>query len=226
MIFLYYAYVGICSLKDGFDLNKSTQSVAIAPATATWTFCHISVAASNWFDNVYLNPICLDLYKHPKFTKSGLVTRPFDPTTLFVNFSAPPASSNLPFGSDARKHPSNHISIFYAPCLKPSTPSLCPCYPISACLPPTIVLIPSLPPVHPSHPHNKTRIRTSTHQKLFGPDTSFLQATHIYSTITLIFLPPLQVFDKFESRKPSTSCYLHHHHHQIHHNFQFPPATH
>jgi hypothetical protein len=156
----------------------------------------------------------------------GLFTRPFDPTMLFVDSLAPPASSDLSFGSDARKHPSNHISIFYAPFLNPSTPSLCSCYPISARLPPTIVLIPSLLPVHPSHPHIKNRIRTSTHQKLFGRDTSALQATHIYSTITLIFLSSLQVVDKFESHKPSTSHYLHHHHHQIHHNFQFPPTTH
>jgi hypothetical protein len=181
MIFLYYAYVGICSLKDGFDLNKLTQSVATAPATAAWTCPHISVTASNWFDNVYLIPICLDSYKCPRFTKLGLVTCPFNPTTLFVNSSASSASSDLPFGSDACKHLSNHISIFYAPFLNLSTPSLCLCYPISACLPPTIVLIPSHRSVLHTHTSKTGYVLVRT--------KNYLGGTHHFFKPP-IFIPP------------------------------------
>ncbi len=222
--FLYYAYVGICSHSDGLHLYKSNHLVTSTPPTAAWTRRRISGALPNWLDDVYLNPICSDLYEYPRFTKLGLDTRLiFPPPTLFVNPSA--SQSNPTFGPDVRTHPSNPISIpvAFASNLNPPMLSFCPRSLISARLQSTTVSIPSPSPVRPSHPHITNLMGPRTHQKLFGQDTSVFQATHIVSTIPLIVLHSLHVDAKIGPHKHSTPS-----HHLLlrHHIFQIPLTTH
>jgi hypothetical protein len=77
MNFLYYAYVGVCTLYDGFDFNKPIQLSATAPTTSAWDHRHTSAAVSNWFDDIYLNLHHSDPHNCPRFTESGLTTDPF-----------------------------------------------------------------------------------------------------------------------------------------------------
>jgi hypothetical protein len=153
MIFLYYAYTGICSLKDGFDLNKSTQSVATAPATAAWTHCHISIAASNWFDEVYLNPICLDLTERPRFTKSGWLCTPMTRLHYLLIPRPPlhPPTSRLD-QTPASTRPI--ILVFFTPLF--STPQL----PLSARVTPFLLI--SYPPLSSFPPSCQSVLHTHT----------------------------------------------------------------
>jgi hypothetical protein len=172
MNIIYYAYVEICSLKDGFDFNKSLHPGATAFPTATWTRQHTSVAHPTWLDDIYLHPSHSDTYERPRFAKSGLVTRPHGPTLSGVDPPATTAPLNITLGREQHSQRHTLMCIIFSMSPHLSGLSLWPHLPISDCCPTPIAYLPVPPTVCPSHQHTTNLMGPSSHQKLFGRDTS------------------------------------------------------
>jgi hypothetical protein len=78
MIILYYAYAGICGLKDGYCFTKATICVAAASPTAILHCPAPLVNATNWLNNIYLNCLTSAMPISPRFTKSGAIAQRID----------------------------------------------------------------------------------------------------------------------------------------------------
>jgi hypothetical protein len=68
--YLYYAYIGICSLQPNFALIKANGLSAAAPSAPVWMHLMTSVNFTNWDDDVYLNARGVVAYIGSRFTKS------------------------------------------------------------------------------------------------------------------------------------------------------------
>ncbi len=80
MIILYYAYAGICGLKDRYCFTKATVCITAAPPT-TIPHCPAPlVNATNWLNDKYLNCLTSAVPISPRFTKSGAIARRIDPS--------------------------------------------------------------------------------------------------------------------------------------------------
>jgi hypothetical protein len=195
MKLLYFAYVGICSLNDGFEFNMPNQLVATATSAPTQVRRHTFAASPTWLDDVYLKPSYLDPFKRPRFTESGPSTRPLIPTTIIIN---PPPSTAFPdfaLGCYNHKYLSKHArrcpTIFpdaVAPpaCSRTSIPSLPIRYPFSWPL-----------PACPSHLCSADLVRTRKYQKQDGNNTSPVPTTHFYPGWTPDFSHSHQNCKKF-----------------------------
>jgi hypothetical protein len=80
MIILYYAYTGICGLKDGYCFTTAIVRVAAAPPTAIPHRPAPLVDATNWLDDIYLNRLTSAVPISPRFTESGVIARRIDPS--------------------------------------------------------------------------------------------------------------------------------------------------
>jgi hypothetical protein len=186
MNFLYYAYVGTRTLHAVFGINKSIQLGATAPSTSVWDHRRSFTAVSNWFDDIYLNPLHPALHDCPRFAKSGLTSDgsvPLTPQLIFQDYlpglfeltkpDAPILYAD-PFGTsdiidyDYVSFPQDRNDYIHA------IPS-----PIIACFTPA-------PLVCPPHPGATCMVLSRLLQKLFGTDTSHLPTTHFL----LLFGPP------------------------------------
>ncbi len=196
MNFIYYAYIGICSLRDGFDLNKSLHPGATTPPTATWTHRHTSVSDPTWLDDIYLHPSHLDTYEHPRFAESGLVTRPHGPTLSGVDPPATTAPLNITLGREQRSQWHTLMSIIFYTSPHLSGLSLWPHLPVSDCHPTPITHLPMPPTVCPSHRYTMNLMGSSSHQNQFGRDTSNFPSTHYLSPTKIGFSHSLQVTKK------------------------------
>ncbi len=70
IIFLYYAYVGICSRHPHTALNKANGLVATAPLTSNQPCPSPLVDIPNWVDDVYLKKRGADAFIGSRFAKS------------------------------------------------------------------------------------------------------------------------------------------------------------
>ncbi len=156
MNFLYYAYVGICTLYDGVDFNKPIQLGATAPTTSALDHCHTSAAVPNWFNDIYLNLHHSDPHDRPRFTESGLTTDPFVPRAPCVNPLATPAPLDLTLGPEGCILSPDPIGVSIFIHCTSFPPPLDPWLHIPAIPSTTIARTPSTPPVCPSHCTSQT----------------------------------------------------------------------
>jgi hypothetical protein len=205
MNFLYYAYVGICTLYNGVDFNKPIQLGATAPTTSAWDRRNTSTAVPNWFNDIYLNLHHSDPHDRPRFTKSRLTTDSFLPRAPCVDPPATPAPLDLTLGPEGHILSPNPIGISIFIHYTSFPPHLNPWLHIPAIPSTTIACTSSTPPVHPLHLHITNMMCPRMHQKLFGQDTSIPHTTHFYPSFELPGPLPHYVCIRFESHKHPTT---------------------
>ena len=90
--FVYYAYVGIRSLRPDLPFNMANESSAIAPLLAELMRL-LSIADHQiWLDNIYLNLHIPAASILSRFTESEDITRCIHPSTPTIQCNSPSGS--------------------------------------------------------------------------------------------------------------------------------------
>ena len=91
---LYYAYVGIRSLRPDLPFDKANESSAIAPLPAKILMHLLSIADQHriWLDDIYLNLHIPAASISSRFTESEDITRRIHPSTPMIQCNSPSGS--------------------------------------------------------------------------------------------------------------------------------------
>ncbi len=157
---------------------------------------HTSIADPTWLVDIYLHPSRSDMCERPRFAESGLVTRPHGPTLSGVDPPATTAPLNITLGQEHRSQRHTLMSIIFYTSPHLSGLSLWPHLLVSNCRQTPITHLPVPPTVCPSHQHTTNLMGSSSHQNLFGRDTSNFPSTHYLSPTEISFSHSLQATKK------------------------------
>ena len=89
---LYYAYVGIRSLRPDLPFNKANESSAIAPLPAKLMHLPSITDHHIWLDDIYLNLHIPAASISSRFTESEDITRRIHPSTPMIQCNSPSGS--------------------------------------------------------------------------------------------------------------------------------------